>query len=129
MKTLSKLILGATLTVPGLALAAEFPAISPGAEYGRAAADLRKSGFRPVRQTGERASCASQKSLCDAFPEMRECAGEGEAIVCLFQWASSNGRTAAFVEARGGAPKALRVTRAYVVLTGGNPYPLGTSGL
>ena len=111
----------------GAATAADrLPNIPAGTDYGVASAELTKAGYKPTRQSADRAACTTQKALCEAFPELRDCVSSGDVPVCLFQWTSADAKTSAYVEARGLGPNTLRVTRAYEPAAGGSPYPLGS---
>jgi hypothetical protein len=114
----------------GTAAAADrIPTIPVGTDYSAASSELNKAGYKPAKQASNRTACQNQSSLCEAFPELRDCSGPGETAVCLFEWTSGDGRSAAFVEARGAGPRSMKVTRAYEIPISRSPYPLGTSGL
>jgi hypothetical protein len=111
----------------GAATAADrLPSIPAGTDYVAVRAELTRAGYRPARQPMEPSVCATQKGLCDAFPELRDCVSGGDTPVCLFQWTSADAKTSAYVEASGLGPTTLRVRRAYEPAAGGSPYPLGS---
>ena len=122
-------VLAAASLLATAAAADRIPTIAVGTDYSAASSELNKAGYRPAKQASDRSACLNQSSLCEAFPELRDCSGPVDTAVCLFEWTSGDGRTAAFIEARGAGPRSMRVTRAYEIPISRSPYPLGTSGL